>query len=145
MKNLLAFTLVEVVVVVLIIAALAAIVMPRISSSMVATKDEVCRANINNINRQIELYNANTGNWPTAITDVTANPDYFPDGPPKCPYGIAYSLNQTTHRVVQHSHSDSQAQPGSETTDNLSSGNQDNGNHYAFGQTSETKGKGKKK
>jgi len=57
------------------------------------------------INRQIELYKGNTGSWPTTLTDVIENTDCFPDGLPTCPFGTAYVLDTSTHRVIEHSHS----------------------------------------
>jgi prepilin-type N-terminal cleavage/methylation domain-containing protein len=104
MKSRIGFTLVELIVVVLIIAALAAIAIPRISSSSTKAKSSACDTNVDVINTQIELYKANTGSWPSALTDVTGNEDYFPDGEPNCPYGTAYSLG-ANHRVAPHNHS----------------------------------------
>jgi prepilin-type N-terminal cleavage/methylation domain-containing protein len=103
MKSRKGFTLVELIVVVLIIAALAAIAIPRISSSSTAAKNSACDTNVDVINTQIELYKANTGSWPSALTDVTQNTDYFPDGEPNCPYGTPYVLG-ANHRVGPHSH-----------------------------------------
>ena len=98
------FTLIELVIVVLIIAALAAIAIPRISSSATTAKNSVCETNVDVINTQIELYKANTGSWPSALTDVTGSTDYFPDGTPACPYATAYAMDATTHRVASHGH-----------------------------------------
>ena len=80
------------------------IAIPRISSSMTTTKDNACMANVDNINRQIEYYMVNTGNWPASMTDVTENPNYFPDDMPVCPYDAAYVIDPGTHHVTKHSH-----------------------------------------
>ncbi len=104
MKGKKGFTLVELIVVVLIIAALAAIAIPRISSSSTTAKKSACDTNVDVVNTQIELFKANTGSWPSAITDVTGNEDYFPDGEPNCPYGTGYVLG-ANHRIAPHSHS----------------------------------------
>ena len=104
MKGWKGFTLVELVIVVLIIAALAAIAIPRIGSSATTAKQNACKTNVDVINTQIELYKANTGNWPALLTDITGSTDYFPDGEPACPYATAYALDGTTHRVTAHSH-----------------------------------------
>jgi len=105
MKRRKGFTLVELLIVVLILGALAAIAIPRISSSATTAKINACKTNVDTINTQIELYNADTGSWPSALTDVTADPNYFPDGAPTCPYdGTAYSYSSSTHRVSDHSH-----------------------------------------
>ena len=90
MRNRKGFTLVELLIVVLIIGALAAIAIPRIGSSAANAKTNACKTNVDTINSQIELFMANTGSWPTALTDVTEDTDYFPDGAPACPYGTAY-------------------------------------------------------
>jgi len=89
---------------VLIIGALAAIAIPRIGSSAATAKANACAANVDAINSQIEMFMANTGAWPAAIGDVTGDTDYFPDGAPVCPFGDAYVLSATTHRVAEHSH-----------------------------------------
>jgi prepilin-type N-terminal cleavage/methylation domain-containing protein len=104
MKSRKGFTLVELIVVVLIIAALAAIAIPRISSSATTAKNSACDTNVDVVNTQIELYKANTGSWPSALSDVTESTDYFPDGEPNCPYDTAYVLSGTTHHVAEHSH-----------------------------------------
>ena len=79
------FTLVELMIVVLILGALAAIAIPRIMGGALAAKVNGCATNIDMINSQIELYFANTDGWPTVLTDVTGNTAYFPDGAPVCP------------------------------------------------------------
>lgn len=107
MKAKKAFTLVELLIVVLILAALAAIAVPRIGASAANAKAKACLTNIDIINSQIELYTANTGSAPSALTDVTADTNYFPDGEPICPVTEAvYSLDATTGRVdtTDHDH-----------------------------------------
>lgn len=104
MRNRKGFTLVELLIVVLIIGALAAIAIPRIGASAQNAKANACKTNVDTINSQIELYMANEGSWPTALTDVTEDTDYFPDGAPACPFSDAYVYSTTTHRVAEHSH-----------------------------------------
>jgi prepilin-type N-terminal cleavage/methylation domain-containing protein len=96
------FTLVELLIVVLILGALAAIAIPRIGASADNAKKRACDTNVDLINSQIEMYKAQEGEWPTALTDVTESVDYFPDGAPECPFGVDYSYNSTTHRVEEH-------------------------------------------
>ncbi len=98
------FTLVELLVVVLILGALAAIAIPRISQSAEAAKINACKTNVDLINSQIELYFANKAEWPKKLDDVLKDSEYFPDGPPECPLGTSYSYDSTTHRVAEHSH-----------------------------------------
>lgn len=97
------FTLVEVLIVVLIVGALAIIAIPRITSSSDAAKRNVCKSNIDLINSQIELYYVTTGEWPKKLTDVTENPDCFPDGPPTCPFGKKYNMN-SDNRIKTNNH-----------------------------------------
>ena len=75
------FTLVELLIVVLILAALAAIAVPRMVASADTAKINACNTNIDLINTQIELYRASNGTAPTLAT-LFADPNYFPDGAP---------------------------------------------------------------
>lgn len=98
------FTLVELLVVVLILGALAAIAIPRISQSAESAKINACKTNVDLLNTQIELYYANEGEWPTDLDDIVNDKDYFPDGPPECPFGKAYKYRAGRHRVIEHTH-----------------------------------------
>jgi prepilin-type N-terminal cleavage/methylation domain-containing protein len=98
------FTLVELLVVVLILGALAAIAVPRIIGGATNAKINACKTNVDLINSQIELYYANGGKWPNSLPMVTTDPNYFPDGAPTCPFGIVYNYSSTTHRVSDHVH-----------------------------------------
>jgi len=109
------FTLVELLIVVLIIGGLMTIAVPRIVVSAEGAKISACRNNIqimnkhcrNNIqimNKQIEKFKIDTDRWPDDLGELTKNPDYFPDGPPQCPFGVPYNMNEPTHRVIRHKH-----------------------------------------
>jgi hypothetical protein len=56
------------------------------------------------INIAVEQYYIHTGVWPANnLSDIGADPDYFPDGVPTCPVsGNAYQLDGTLHRVQGH-------------------------------------------
>ncbi|HNS22808.1 MAG TPA: prepilin-type N-terminal cleavage/methylation domain-containing protein [Sedimentisphaerales bacterium] len=99
-----AFTLVELLVVVMILGALAAIAVPRMISGATNAKINACETNVDLINSQIELYYADEGAWPRRLTEVTTDPNYFPDGVPTCPFGTPYKYSTTTHRVASHAH-----------------------------------------
>ena len=97
------FTLVELMIVVLILGALAAIAIPRIMGGAQTAKTNACETNVDMMNSQIELYKANDGEWPNFLTDLD-DPNYLPDELPTCPFGTAYNYNTTIHRVTEHSH-----------------------------------------
>ncbi len=97
-------TLIELLIVVLILGALSAIAIPRISQSANNAKQKACDTNVDVINSMIEIYNSDTGSYPSALTDVTASTTYFPDGAPTCPFSTAYVMSGTTYRVAAHSH-----------------------------------------
>ena len=101
-----AFTLVELLVVVMILGALAAIAVPRMISGATNAKINACETNVDLLNSQIELYYANTGQWPAQLSTLTQDPNYFPDREdlPRCPFDVDYQYNTTTHRIVKHNH-----------------------------------------
>ena len=99
-----AFTLVELMIVVLILGALAAIAIPRIMGGSKSAKINACKTNVKSINSQIELYYINHGAWPADIRNVTDDPNCFPDGPPACPLKLDYSYNSSKNRVNDHGH-----------------------------------------
>lgn len=98
MKNRKGLTLIELLIVVIILAALAAIAIPRMSRSSDTAREKACLTNIATMNTQVELYYSENESWP-ALTDVTSDPNYFPDGDPCCPSGGVYSFYGTDHRV----------------------------------------------
>lgn len=79
-------TLVELLIVVLILAALAAIAIPRITVSSTTAKQNACKTNVDLIQSQVELWMANNGTTtPPALATLFADPNYFPQGEPNCP------------------------------------------------------------
>jgi general secretion pathway protein G len=97
MKHRSGVTLIELLIVVLILGALAAIAIPRITASSERARDNACAANIDIMNSQSELYRADTDAYPTDITALVTDPNYFPDGLPECPGSGTYTL--TSGRV----------------------------------------------
>jgi type II secretory pathway pseudopilin PulG len=87
----------------LILGALAAIAIPRIIGGATNAKINACKTNVNLINSQIELYRATEDKWPDSIDDVIKNTDYFPDGPPECPFEVDYTMT-ANHRVDASKH-----------------------------------------
>jgi prepilin-type N-terminal cleavage/methylation domain-containing protein len=78
-------TLIEVLIVVLILAALAGITIPRISQSAVNAKARACEANIAILNQAIEEYYVINGVYPDMLNLITRDMNIFPDGRPMCP------------------------------------------------------------
>ena len=101
------FSLVELMIVVLILGALAAIAVPRILGGANQAKVNACATNIDLLNSQIELYYANEGAYPADLAALTADVDYFPDGAPVCPFGVAYPNDFTANNRIDttgHNH-----------------------------------------
>ncbi len=103
------FTLIELLLVVVILGLLAAVAIPRLAASGSDAKKNTCKSNIALINSQIELWSvSHDGVYPADATEFNANilnnTDIFPDGPPVCGYGTAYTYDTSTKRVEPHSH-----------------------------------------
>ena len=100
------FTLVEILAVVVILGILAAVVVPRVLVSSATAKTNACLQNKAVINTAVERWYFENGAWPADdLSDIGADPDFFPDGLPVCPVdGSDYTLNGTTHRVTGHAH-----------------------------------------
>ena len=98
-------TLIELLIVVLILAALAAIAIPRISQSATNAKANACWTNLDVINSSIEMYNADNGSYPGDLTTITQDTSYFPDGEPECPVADAvYPNGLSNNRVDKTNH-----------------------------------------
>ena len=96
------FSLVELLIAVLILAALAAIAIPRISASATNAKQNACDTNVDIINSAIEMYKIDMGSYPTNLSDVTGDTDYFPDGEPNCPLDGTYSMGANKRVTCGH-------------------------------------------
>lgn len=99
-------SLLELTMVLILIATIAWVVLPRIADNSLDAKKNTCYINVRNIEAQVELWYLNNGTWPAVnLGDMGTDDAYFPDGIPSCPVnGTAYTLNGTTHRVRGHDH-----------------------------------------
>lgn len=100
------FSLLELLVVVVVVGALAALSLPRFLGNSATAKKNTCYTLKGNIEMQAQLWYRNKGTWPAAnLSDLGADVAYFPEGIPTCPVtGAAYTLDAITHRVTGHSH-----------------------------------------
>jgi type II secretion system protein G len=98
-------TLIELLLVIIILGALAAIAIPRITTSATTAKINACNTNIDTLNTAIEMYNIDKSEYPVVLADVTSDVNYFPEGAPVCPFGTTYGPPAAlTHRVPSHTH-----------------------------------------
>jgi type II secretion system protein G len=67
-----AFTLVELLIVIIIIAVLAAIAIPKFANSSQRSKDAALHADLKLYRNAIELYKADTGAYPATLADLAA-------------------------------------------------------------------------
>ncbi len=109
MKTLKAFSLIEVLLVVLILAVLASIVIPRVAESTASAKQAQCDSNRANLISALERYALNNdGKFPNDNDDfkddVLKDTTYFPHGKPKCPYDDDYDYDDALFTVAAHSH-----------------------------------------
>jgi type II secretory pathway pseudopilin PulG len=95
----------ELIAVVAILGILAVLVLPRVIGGTGVVKDKTCIHNRAEINITVERYYLHTGAWPANdLSDIGADPNYFPDGLPTCPVtGAPYRIDPATKRVVGHS------------------------------------------
>ncbi|GAB5406221.1 MAG: hypothetical protein Aurels2KO_44520 [Aureliella sp.] len=97
------FSLLELLAVVTILGVIAAVVVPRIATSKAGAQQEVNRQNIGEINRAVERWYFDKGTWPKRnLSDIGADPEYFPDGIPRNPVTDKnYRLDKNTKRVEE--------------------------------------------
>ncbi|TWT97873.1 Type II secretion system protein G precursor [Botrimarina colliarenosi] len=95
-----AFSLMELLAVVTILGIIAAIIVPRVTTSSDTAKAKVHAHNRGTINSAIERYYIENGSWPSADLNELDVVTYFPDGIPTNPVdNSAYAMNATTHRI----------------------------------------------
>ena len=99
-------TLLELAAVIVLLGIIASVVIPRIAGRSFDAKNNACYVNMMDIEVQVELWYRNKGYWPaTDLSDIGADPAYFPDGLHSCPVdGSPYVLDGNTHRVTGHAH-----------------------------------------
>jgi len=67
-----AFSLVELLIVIIIIAVLAAVAIPRFANSTTRSKESALRANLKLFRNAVELFKADTGAYPAQLSDLVA-------------------------------------------------------------------------
>jgi prepilin-type N-terminal cleavage/methylation domain-containing protein len=98
-----AFSLLELIAVVVILGIIATLILPRASAARNEAAEKACYHNRMLINSAVERYAVSTGSNPPDLATLANDPDYFPQGIPVCPVsGNAYSLNAGTQRVDGH-------------------------------------------
>lgn len=99
-------SLLEVLSALTIAGVLAAIVMPRISSSIRHADECNCGVNRAVISIQTAVWRKRKGLWPqTDLSDIGNDPEYFPEGVPSCPVDDSqYTINRVDGRVNGHDH-----------------------------------------
>lgn len=105
------FTLIELVMVIVIIAILAAIAIPKFINLRNNARQAACDGNVAAIRAAIAAYYAKTAAttgtaaFPTSLTLATFVNNYFANQQlPQCPFGTTYSYNATTGVVSTHWH-----------------------------------------
>lgn len=94
-----AFSLLELLAVVVILGILAAAIVPRVVTSTTDAKNSVHAHNMAEINAAVERYYIDNDAFPTDIDDL--EPDYLPDGVPAVPTDdtLEYALD-ANHRAA---------------------------------------------
>jgi general secretion pathway protein G len=95
-----AFSLLELLAVVVILGIIAAVVVPRVTTSADTARTKVNAYNIATLNSAVERYYVDNGTWPGDLASLVT--DYLPGGVPAHPDPTkSYSLNTTTNRVQE--------------------------------------------
>ncbi len=98
-----AFSLLELIAVVVIIGIMATLILPRAVNARNQAAEKSCFHNRMLINSAAERYAVTTGSDPANIGVLANDPNYFPEGVPVCPVsGNAYTLSAGTKRVIGH-------------------------------------------
>jgi hypothetical protein len=70
---------------------------------VVDTAKEACDRYAEIITKKWKLYHDIEGRWPT-LEELTSDKNYFPYGPPVCPYRKAYKDKNNDHIIEKHRH-----------------------------------------
>lgn len=92
-----AFTLIEILIVVVLLGILAAVVIPNFTDSADETKQKAELTDLHTLRSQIQLYRAREGSYPAALTDMV--PDYVPSVPAPAYSGGSWSY---ANGVITH-------------------------------------------
>ncbi len=90
-----AFTLVEILIVVIILGILAAIVIPQFTSASEEAAQKSTMTDLQALRTQVQLYKAEIGSLPTNLTDLTGTADNT-RGETKGPWLQSFPVNQLT-------------------------------------------------
>ena len=101
-----AFSLTELMAVMVILGVLAILIVPRVSNHQDTSKRAACYANQGDIELEVKLWKRNNASYPAAnLSDIGASTTYFPSGLPVCPVdGTPYTISTTTGLVIGHTH-----------------------------------------
>lgn len=66
-----AFTLVELLIVIVVLAVLAAIVIPKFGDSSIRSRESSLRSNLSVVRNAVEMFKADTGAYPSSVGDLT--------------------------------------------------------------------------
>ena len=107
-----AFTLIEILIVVILPGILAAIVVPMFTDAAEDTNIAACDTNVSALKTAFQLYTAHMGTPPTALADLASaatNAALKTNGPwvevvPTCPFGTAYSIDANGVVVCTDAH-----------------------------------------
>ena len=92
------FSLLELLAVVVILGLLAALVIPRVSSSGDIARQKVQDSQVASLNAAIDRYYFEYGVWPTSLDDLIGY--FLADGVPENPLGGPYKIDAVTHRIT---------------------------------------------
>ena len=101
-----AFTLLEMMAIVVILGVVATMVVIRVGDATTNGNREACYSYKGDIEVQVQRWWRATGGPPDAnLANIYADTDYFPEGGYTCPVdGTSYTIDTTTGEVVGHTH-----------------------------------------